>query len=51
VELISESWPLQIKFMISGSKPGIIAVEDGLADIACVSGSEEQDIPEGLALI
>jgi putative molybdopterin biosynthesis protein len=51
VEQIAESLPLQIKFMTSGKKPGIIAVEDGLADIACVSGSEEQDIPEGLALI
>jgi len=37
--------------MTSGSKRGIVAVEDGLADIACVSGAEEQDISEGLALI
>jgi molybdate-binding protein len=43
--------PLQIKFMTSGSKQGIVAFEDGLADIACVSSVEEQDIPEGLALI
>jgi putative molybdopterin biosynthesis protein len=51
VEQIAKSLPLQIKFMTSGSKPGIVAVEEELADIACVSSVEEQDIPEGLALI
>lgn len=51
VEQIAESLPLQIKFMTGGSKQSIIAVEDKLADIACISGAEEQDVPEGLALI
>jgi putative molybdopterin biosynthesis protein len=51
VEQIAESLPMQIKFVTNGSKQGIVAVEDGLADIACVSNVEEQDIPEGLALI
>jgi putative molybdopterin biosynthesis protein len=51
LEQLAESLPLQIKFMTSGIQPGIVAVEDGLADIACISGAEEQGIPGGLALI
>jgi hypothetical protein len=37
--------------MTRGSKHGIVAAEERLADIACVSNVEVIDIPEGLALI
>ena len=51
VEQIVESLPLQVQFMPSGSRSAIIAVEDDIADIACVSSMDEQDIPECLAIV
>jgi putative molybdopterin biosynthesis protein len=51
MELIAESLPFQIRFITNGTKRGIISVEDGLADVACVSGPGEYSMPNGFALI
>lgn len=51
MEVIAESMPFQIRFINNGTKRGIISVEDGLADVACVSGPVELSIPNGFALI
>lgn len=51
LEMLAESLPLQIKFVNNGTRRGIISVEDGLADVACISGAEELDLAKGFALI
>lgn len=51
MEMIGESLPLQIRFINNGTKRGIISVEDGLAEVACVSEPGEFSIPKGFALI
>ncbi|VVB63320.1 Uncharacterised protein [uncultured archaeon] len=51
LEMLAESLSLQIRFVTNGTHRGIISVEDGLADVACISGAEELDLPKGLAFI
>lgn len=51
LEIIAESLPLHIRFTSNGSKRGTFSVEDGVADVACVSGSGKIGIPEGHTLI
>lgn len=53
MELITESLPFQVRFINNGTKQGITSVEDGLADVACVSRTEEEElrIPIGFDLI
>lgn len=51
MEMIGEALPFQIRFINNGTKRGIISVEDGLADVACVSEPGEFSTPEGFALI
>ncbi len=41
VEQLAEDLPFEIRILNTGSLRGIIAVEDGIADMACVSGSNE----------
>jgi putative molybdopterin biosynthesis protein len=51
MEMLAESLPLQIRFKSNGSRRGIFSVEDGLADVACVSGAENIRIPDGDVII
>ena len=51
LEMLAESLPLQIRFTSNGSKRGTFSVEDGIADVACVSGTEKIGIPDGIVLI
>jgi len=51
LEMIAESLPLNIRFISNGSKRGTLALEDGLADLACVSGIEKIGMLDGHVLI
>jgi len=49
LEQISETLPFRIRLMNVGSRRALIYLEDGVADIACVSGLKEA--PNGAALV
>ncbi|MDM7911643.1 MAG: molybdopterin biosynthesis protein [Methanotrichaceae archaeon] len=41
LEQLAENLPFEVRILNTGSLRGIIAVEDGIADMACISGSHE----------
>lgn len=51
LEMLAESLPLHIRFVTNGTRRGIISVEDGLADVACISGIENIRTQDGQVLI
>lgn len=51
LEMLAESLHLQVRFVNNGARRGIVSVEDGLADVACISGAKEENQPEGLDFI
>jgi putative molybdopterin biosynthesis protein len=41
LEQLAEDLPFEVRILNTGSLRGVIAVEDGIADMACVSGQKE----------
>lgn len=51
MEMIAEALPYNPRFILNGTRRGLLAVQDGIADIACISSQDgTPETPDGFVL-